>query len=121
MNSKSSNEEIKVEPPIKRDFVKIKAIRVYIPELRKEVDSSIEKGESPSLLVKATFSKKRNENEIEVVFIGERHIEDLKYYKKDPNEWKTWGIIVLSPETAKNLGLLLLELSKDFRNIATYV
>jgi len=97
---------IKVEKPIRKEILNVEAIRVYIPELMKEVDSTVESGEHPKLLVKSIIRRKTGNKEVEIVFLGkkeERHIEDLFYYNSDPNTWKTWGIIVLTIQQAKGL------------------
>lgn len=106
-------EPIKVEPYIMRDFVKAKAIRVYPTELMKNINSTIESGEKPVLLVKLTYSPKRGVNEFEIVFMGSRHIEDLGYYKKPPKKWRSWGEIVLSPDQARQLAEFFLKASSQ--------
>jgi len=121
LTNRSSDEDIKVNPPIEKGFVKPQAIRIYVPELSREIDCSLERKENPRLMVKATHSEKRGSQEIEIVFLGKYHFEQLEYFKKNPKEWKTWGIIVLSPQAAKNLAELLLKLSRDFKSLATWV
>lgn len=106
---------IKVEKAIGKGYIDAKAIRVYVSELMKEVNSTIERGEKPRLLIKKTFSPKRGVNEFEFVFMGtesERHIEELTYFKKNPETWKTWGEIVLSPDEVEDLIKLLQDLLK---------
>jgi hypothetical protein len=106
---------IKVERAIGKGYIDVKAIRVYLSELMKEINSTIERGEKPRLLVKKTYSSKRGVNEFEFVFIGtesERHLEELTYFKKHPKTWTTWGEIVLSPEEVKGLIKLLQDLLK---------
>jgi len=104
----------------------VKAIRVYIPELLKEVDSSIERDENPSILVKKIVRRspgRENLPEIELVFKGSRHLEDLRYYSKDPSTWITWGEIYLSPRQALKLAQALIEavLAKPQREIINLV
>lgn len=94
---------IKVEKPIEKRYTDVKAIRVYIAELMKNINSTIERGENPYLLIKKAHSLKRGVNEIEIVFMGskEKHIEELTYFKKHPKDWTSWGEIVLSTEQAE--------------------
>lgn len=93
----------------------IEATRTYHTELLEEWDSSRERGENPQLLVLRTFNKKRNRDEVQVVFIGEKHREKLQYYKVHPSKWnrKRWGYHVLTPEQAKEVGEALIEASKE--------
>jgi len=106
---------IKVEKPIQRDFVEVEALRVYLPELKKEIDQTVERGERPRLLVKLTRRQKTGEPEIELVFLGgvkNRHIEELTYYKTDPMSWPSWGIIVLKLIQGRKLSAVLQKMSK---------
>ncbi|KPV64470.1 MAG: hypothetical protein AOA66_0161 [Candidatus Bathyarchaeota archaeon BA2] len=92
---------LRVERASKKEFANVEAIRVYLPELMKEVNQTIESGESPKLLIKRTERQKTGEPEIEIVFLGstkDRHVEDLEYFEKHPLEWTTWGEIVLTPK-----------------------
>ena len=101
------------KPRAKKFFGKISAIRVYLPELMKEIDQTVERGERPRLLIKRTLRTKTGEPEVEVVFLGgarERHVEALHYYEKRPAEWKTWGELVFPLEGAKEFARCLLEL-----------
>ena len=95
---------IKVEKPIKKRYIDVKAIRVYIAELMKNINSTIERGETPYLLIKKAYSPKREVNEIEIVFMGskQKHIEELTYFKKHPSQWPSWGEIVLSLKQARD-------------------
>ena len=107
--------KMKVEPAIGKGYIDVKAIRVYLSELMKEVNSTIERGEKPRLLIKKTYSPKRGVNEFEFVFMGtesERHIEELTYFKKHPKTWRTWGEIVLSPVEVEDFIKLLQDLLK---------
>ena len=104
---------LKLEKAQKRDFAKVEAIRVYLPELMKEINQTIESGETPRLLIKRTLRQKTGKPEIEVVFMGsmrDRHVEDLNYYQKHPKEWTTWGELVLTLEQAKTIIEILQEM-----------
>lgn len=57
----------KIVKPIKKFVLDVEAIRLYIPELNKEIDCTRESREKPKILVKLT---KRNNGEIEIVFLG---------------------------------------------------
>ena len=95
---------LRVERPLDKELANVEAIRVYLPELMKEVNQTVERGETPKLLIKRTERQKTEKSEIEVVFMGSmrnRHVEDLTYYEKHPKEWVTWGEIVLTPEQVK--------------------
>lgn len=97
---------LRVEKPLKKELANVEAIRIYLPELMKEIDQTVEKGENPKLLIKRTRRQKTGKREIEVVFMGstkERHVEDLSYFEKNPKNWTTWGLIALTPEQAKAL------------------
>lgn len=106
---------IKVEKAIGKGYIDVKAIRVYLSELMQEVNSTIERGEKPRLLIKKAYSPKRGVNEFEFVFMGtesERHVEELAYYKTHPTTWRTWGEIVFSPKEVDDLIKLLQDLTK---------
>jgi hypothetical protein len=94
---------LKVEPPIARDHQKVQAIRVYVGKLMKEIDSTIERGERPSLIVKKEWSPTRKTVEFSLVFVGPYHIDDLNYYQKDPATWTTFGEIYMTPSQAAEL------------------
>lgn len=103
---------MKVEEPLIRRTLGVKAIRVYVPELMKEIDSSIERDEDPGLIVKKIVRRSLGREglpEIELVFMGRRHIEELNYYSKDPGNWVIWGALYLSPRQAIRLAKALLE------------
>ena len=105
--------DLKVEPAIARDYQKVQAIRVYPSKvLKKEIDSSVERGETPSLMVKKEFSEERNAEEVSLVFKGTYHIEDLNYYQKDPATWTTWGEIYLTPAQALQLAEKIKHITK---------
>jgi len=102
--------QIKVEKSIERDFVDVQALRVYLPELKKEIDQTIERGEKPCLKVKLTQREKTGEPEVELVFMGtmkNRHVEELSYWRKDPMSWTTWGLLVLTLKQARKLSAVL--------------
>jgi len=110
------NSGIKVEKAIRRELVNVQAIRVYLPELGKEINQTVERGERPQLLIKLTKRQKTGEYEVEIVFLGneaERHIETLRYYKKNPKNWKTWGLIVLTPKQAMKLACILKKIAEN--------
>jgi hypothetical protein len=104
---------LKVEPAIARKQQKVQAIRVYPSKvLLKEIDSSVERGETPSLMVKKEFSEERKAEEVSLVFKGPYHIEDLNYYQKDPATWSTWGEIYLTPAQALQLAEKIKHITK---------
>ena len=93
---------IKVERAIKKRTQDVEAIRVYLTEFNANINSTTERGESPTLLVKRTIREKTGKPEIEIVFMGsekDRHVEKL--YAKNPQDWKSFGHIVLSIPQAK--------------------
>ena len=94
---------MKVERSLKRGFVNVQAIRVYPAELGKNINSTVERDEKPTLLVKHTVRQKTGLHEIEVVFLGGHHVEDLAYVKTDPRTWVSWGHLVLSLDQAREL------------------
>jgi hypothetical protein len=109
-----NDRKIKVEPPIRREFLDVKAIRLYprLDNLTLYVNSSIERNEQPSFLVKAAFSPKRQQYEIEIAFMGPYHSEReiAGYHTKPPEKWSSWGEFVLSPEEAKQFVEILNEM-----------
>ena len=105
--------DLKVEPAIARDYQKVQAIRVYPSKvLKKEIDSSVERGETPSLMVKKEFSEERKAEEVSLVFKGAYRLEDLNYYQKDPDTWTTWGEIYLTPAQALQLAEKIKHITK---------
>jgi hypothetical protein len=97
---------LRVEKARKKETVNVQAIRVYLSELKKEVNQTVECGELPRLLIKRTTRQKTGKPEIEIVFLGserERHVEDLNYYEKKPSDWTTYGEIVLTLEEAETV------------------
>ena len=113
---------MKVEEPISRKVFDVEAIRIYLPELMKEVNSTTERDERPQLFLKTTKREKTGENELEIVFLGkpkDRHIEKLNYYKKKPEDWTTWGNIVLNPKQVKALTSWLKNISFESKQNKT--
>lgn len=99
---------IKVERAIKKRIQKVEAIRLYLTEFMANINSTVERGEHPYLLIKRTIREKTGKSEIEIVFMGSeknRHVEKL--YAKNPKDWKSFGHIVLSiPQTQSFLKAL---------------
>lgn len=99
-----SDRSIKVEPPIRREFLDVKAIRLYprVANTTYYVNSTLERNEQPRFLVKAVYSPKRQDYEIEIVFLGTYHSEQEipGYPTKPPRKWSSWGEFVLSAEQA---------------------
>jgi hypothetical protein len=73
------------------------------------MDSTVERGEHPELLIKRTKREKTGEPEVEIVFRGSHHDEHHTYYTKDPERWKTFGNIVVTPEKAREVGAILMQ------------
>jgi hypothetical protein len=63
-------------------------------------------------MVKKEFSEERKAEEVSLVFKGPYHIEDLKYYTKDPDTWTTWGEIYLTPAQALQLAEKIKHITK---------
>ena len=100
--------DLKVEKPLwKRIVPAIGAIRCWCGHTKFEMNSTVERGEAPALLIKRTKREKTGEPEVEIVFLGSHHDEHHSYYKKDPAEWKTFGNIVVTPEKAQEVGDIL--------------
>ncbi len=93
----------RVDKVLAREGVDAKAIRLYSGKLMKNINSSIERGEEPFLYIQATYNDKRRIPEIQIVLMGEHHIEDLHYYQSDPKRWKSLGHIVLSMDQAEKM------------------
>ena len=103
---------LKIEKPLKKIVLNIEAVRIYLPELKKEVNQTTEHGERPTLYIKKTKREKTGATEFEIVFMGrpsERHVETLRYFKKPLEKWISWGELVLNEEQA----LKLFEFLKD--------
>lgn len=91
----------KIDRVMARESVDVKAIRVYTGKLMKEIDSSTERGENPHIYIQRTYNEKRRLPEIQIVLMGEHHIEPLSYFTCDPRKWSSFGAIVLSLEGAE--------------------
>lgn len=80
-------------------FTNVECIRAYNTTIEKLIISSRERGEQPRLLVVRTFNEKRGE-EIQIVFVGKHHVEDLSYFKSNPKFWNSerFGYVVLTPQ-----------------------
>ena len=99
-NCGASDRVEKLDKVIAREKVEARAIAVYTGELMKQIISSRERGEDPGLLIQKTWNEKRRVPEVQFVFMGKHHLEDLTYFQKHPREWVAFGQIVLSPEAA---------------------
>jgi hypothetical protein len=73
-----------------------------------QMASTVERGEAPKLKVKRTTRGKTGAPEVEIVFKGQHHHENLSYYRKDPAKWDTFGNMVMTPEKARELGNALI-------------
>jgi hypothetical protein len=117
--------DLKVEKAIRKEVVSgIGAIYCYCghirwqmadttpggeaPMLGFQMASTVERGEAPQLKVKRTTRDKTGAPEVEIVFKGQHHHENLSYYQKDPAKWDTFGNIVMTPEKARELGNVLM-------------
>lgn len=104
---------IRVRKSLKEGYVRCTAIKLY-PSCSKEiVYSSIEKNEEPKLLVKRVWNERLKVFEIEVVFLGDYHVEKLTYNKKPKLEWISFAEFILTPEEALQFGKLLTDLSSS--------
>lgn len=90
----------KIDKVMARESVDVKAIRIYTGKLMKEIDSSTERGENPHIYIQRTYNEKRRLPEIQIVLMGEHHIEPLFYFTGDPRTWRSFGAIVLSEDAA---------------------
>ena len=99
----------------------IQCNRIYDTDLTLLLISSSEKGEEPQILVVRTMNEKRGE-EIQLVYLGKHHVEDLTYFKSNPKNWnaKRFGYSVLTPIQAKKLGDILSQVKTEFE-ILEYV
>lgn len=115
---------LRVERPIKKEHMDVEAIRVYLPELSKNINSTVERGERPVLLIKRTVREKTGKGEVEIVFMGsvkDRHIEDLSYYTKNPQEWRSWGEIVLTLDQARKFAKFLDRVASGDKDTTRYM
>jgi hypothetical protein len=102
--------DIKVEKALwKRTVEGIGAIRCWCGHRKFEMNCTVERGDTPKLLIKRTNREKTGEPEVEVVFLGPHRDEDHTYYKKDPATWRTFGNIVVTPTKAREVGQVLSE------------
>jgi len=112
--------DIKIEVALKKALCRVRAIRVYLPELMKEINQCTERGEEPTIFLKSIIRKKTKLPQIELVFMGnqkDRHIEDLGYYLKHPRDWNSWGEIVLTPEQALDLAHKIIFVLKGLEKV----
>lgn len=100
---RASEKMKKLDKVIARGEVGAKAIRLYSGKLMKNINSSIERGENPFLYIQSTYNAKRGITEIQIVLMGDHHIEDLNYPRSDPTRWKSFGHIVLSRDQAEKM------------------
>jgi hypothetical protein len=92
---------MKLAEPIEEYTQDIQAIRVYLPELMKNINSTRQSNEEPRLRIWYDQREKTGEREFELFFLGterDRHIEEISYSHSNPHGWTTWGEIVLSPD-----------------------
>lgn len=102
--------DLKVEKALwKRVVPAIGAIRCWCKHKEFEMDSTVERGERPALLIKRTKREKTGEPEVEIVFMGEHRDEPHSYYTKHPSLWKSFGNIVVTPEKAREVASVLAE------------
>jgi hypothetical protein len=102
---------IKVEPAIAKERQEVQAIRVYPSKLMKEIDSSIERGEQPVLMLKKEFSKTRKVDEFSFVFLGPYHIENIDHPQKDPSTWNSFGEIYMTIPQALQLARRIIRIA----------
>lgn len=103
---------IKVLKAIKKDYIPCKCISLYPSRLEFMLYSSIEKDEYPNLLIKRVWNDRLKTMEIEVVFLGDYHLEKPTHFKKPKSEWVSFGALILSPQQARQLGELLIKLGE---------
>jgi len=106
---------MKVLKAIEKGSVPCKAISLYPNRLEVMLYSSVERDEFPKLLVKRVRNERLNAMEIEVVFVGDYHLEKPTYFKKPQRDWVSFGALILSPQQALELGQLLIALSSKER------
>jgi len=99
---------------IKKGLVKVKAIRLFPTKPLLFIDSRIETGEKPTLLVKSIHNEKRGCHEVEIVFLGDYHVAepDARPHVKPYKEWLSFGLIILSLDEAKELTKILERVTK---------
>jgi len=93
----------------------IRCNRMYDTDIMKLIMSSAEKGECPELLAVRTWNEKRGE-EVQLIYLGEHHVEDLTYFKTNPKSWNTkrFGYMVLTPTEAVKLREILEKVKTEF-------
>jgi len=99
---------MKVLEAVKKGIVKCKAISLYSKKTGFHIFSSVVHKENPSLLVKSIINEKFGGAEIELVFLGEHHVEKKEYYTQPKQGWVSFGEIVLTPDQARELALKLI-------------
>jgi hypothetical protein len=104
---------MKVLKPMGKGVVSCKCISLYPSRLECMLYSSIEKEEYPKLFVKRVWNDRLKTYEIEVVFLGNYHLEKPSYFRKPKKDWVSFGAFVLSPQQAWKLGELLIKLTGD--------
>lgn len=99
----------------KLGLTNVQCVRIYDTELMKLIISSRERGEEPQILVLKTFNEKRGE-EIQLIFLGKHHVEDLSYFTLNPKKWnsKRFGYSVLTLEQAVEFGEILSQVRQEF-------
>lgn len=102
---------MKVLQALEKSILPCKCIALYPTPLEDVLYSSVEKKEYPKLLVKRVLNDRLNCAEIEVVFVGNYHLEKPAYFKKPKSEWASFGSFVLNPQQAKQLGEFLVKLA----------
>jgi len=102
---------IRVLEALEKGKIQCKAISLYPSCLHSVLYSSVERNESPTLLVKRVWNDRLEDFEIEIVFLGDYHMEKPTYLKKPRREWISFGNFVLTPSQAEELGKLLIDLS----------
>jgi hypothetical protein len=104
---------LKVEKAIALEHVpKVDAIRIFAGRTGLEIDSTTERGHRPALLIKKIRRESTGKVEIEIVMMGDYHVEPLTYYKKDPETWPSFADIILTPLQSRELAEKILRLLK---------
>ena len=104
---------LKVEKAIAKEYMSnIEAIRIFPGRAAFEIDSTSEHGHRPGLLIKRIRRERTGKSEIEILMMGDYHVESLTYYKKDPETWPSFGDIILTLSQAHELAEKILRLLK---------
>jgi len=106
-------ETVKVLKALQKGYIPCKAISLYPSRLEAMLYSSIERDEFPKLLIKRVWNDRLKVHEIEVVFLGDYHLEKPAYFKKPKEDWVSFGALILNPQQARELGQLLIALSAN--------